>query len=495
MIIVNDGSTEPETLRILASIQSQWPDHSIRILHQSNQGVSNARNHGIRSSRFPSFVPLDADNRLDPEALIRALRYLDEHLETGVVYGDKRVFGEMDFYSLVPQVDAFSMLEHHHLDTCALIRKEVWEKIGGYAEDMPYNTLEDWVFWLRAAALGFQFYKQPGRFFFYRHRAASKLRKMHAQPTVRLATTQYLWQEKNHCMEALLQQGRLSRKQAVVLRNDWQRAGFFYALKAKNGSAIRQWLPGFIRAWDANAWRQIWRKFHRVYAAFPATDPGFPANMNQDEKEFLLRELSRVRTYLEFGAGDSTEMALQVPGLEKIRTVESDPAFMESWLAQHPEVKDQVEHNRFQVRVPDLGPVREWSIPTDRRFRSQWPDYVKAGWEGGFQPELVLVDGRFRVACCLEALLSQPTSVRLLIHDFPFRPQYHILLPFFQIENAVDRLYQLEPRPDADLGLARRILDRFLYLPEDKSAEFKIRHRLPALVLGWVRSVATRFSA
>ncbi len=457
-------------------------------MQQTNQGVSVARNNGIRESKYPFFIPLDADNVLDPESVSRAILFLKAHPEYHAVYGDERIFGEVDGYSLVPQVNAYTILERHHLDTCALIRKEVWEKTGGYAEDMPFNTLEDWVFWIRGWAMGFRYFKQPGRFFFYRHRKSSKLRRMHAHAHIRLAITEYLWREKSKALEILHQQGALTGEQTGKLRNEWSRAAFYYACKARNWMAIRHWLGTFVQALDTHAFFQIFRRLRKSYPAFPASAAGFPDNMSLAEKEFLQRELSKSSTFLEFGAGESTRMALQNPELEQIRTVESDPVFMSTFLQQN---KALVSQERFRYLIPDLGPVREWGIPTDRRYRARWPSYVKAGWEGNFQPDLILVDGRFRVACSLEALLRQKNDFRLLIHDFPFRPQYHLLLDFFHIENAVDRLYLLQPRTDADLYRARRILKAYQFLPEDKPLIFKLKNRLPTLLARLISNLSS----
>lgn len=66
LLLVDDGNTST----YLAQMETILPqDARIRILHQSNQGVSVARNHGIAcaSGTFLSFV--DSDDELDPRFL------------------------------------------------------------------------------------------------------------------------------------------------------------------------------------------------------------------------------------------------------------------------------------------------------------------------------------------------------------------------------------------------------------------------------------------
>ena len=63
------------------------------------------------------------------------------------------------------------------IDACALYRKSLWEKVGGYDEHMPSMAWEDWDFWLRAAAHGGAFFHLPKIGFDYRVRSDSMIVK------------------------------------------------------------------------------------------------------------------------------------------------------------------------------------------------------------------------------------------------------------------------------------------------------------------------------
>ena len=64
--------------------------------------------------------------------------------------------------------------------------------------------------------------------------------------------------------------------------------------------------------------------------------------------------------------------------------------------------------------------------------------------------DLVLVDGRFRVACALQALAHcQPHTV-LLIHDFWNRTPYHPVLAFTDWLGSCDTLAILRRKPAID---------------------------------------------
>lgn len=72
ILLVNDGSSSPETLRTIAEIGLR-PDlyPNVRIFHQENMGQSAARNKAIRHAKFEFLSGLDSDDRLntDPKVM------------------------------------------------------------------------------------------------------------------------------------------------------------------------------------------------------------------------------------------------------------------------------------------------------------------------------------------------------------------------------------------------------------------------------------------
>ncbi len=89
LLIVDDGSTAPRTLEILAVLRQL----GYTVIVQANAGLAAARNRGIREARGRYLLPLDADNRLRPGFPAAAMAVLDAAPEVGVVYGDRQEFG------------------------------------------------------------------------------------------------------------------------------------------------------------------------------------------------------------------------------------------------------------------------------------------------------------------------------------------------------------------------------------------------------------------
>jgi hypothetical protein len=136
--------------------------------------------------------------------------------------------------------------------------------------------------------------------------------------------------------------------------------------------------------------------------------------------------------YLEWGLGGSTAEALHA-GAGLVITVEGDAAWIAAARADAA-VAGAEATGRLRLLHADIGPTGEWGVPVDRSARPRWPGYAAAPWPvleaAGAWPDLVLVDGRFRVACCLAVArecLARPdrTPPRLMLHDFDAaRPHY-----------------------------------------------------------------------
>lgn len=127
-------------------------------------------------------------------------------------------------------------------------------------------------------------------------------------------------------------------------------------------------------------------------------------------------------TVLEYGSGGSTLLASEA-GAE-VWSVESDAAWaamMRDWFEAHPPAR------RVTILHADIGPTRDWGHPVDDSRIRQWPDYALTPWEtAGFpHPDVVLVDGRFRLASFLAVAFHITRPVTLFFDDYTPRRAYH----------------------------------------------------------------------
>ncbi|ONG53374.1 hypothetical protein BKE38_12230 [Pseudoroseomonas deserti] len=159
--------------------------------------------------------------------------------------------------------------------------------------------------------------------------------------------------------------------------------------------------------------------------------------------------------YGEFGLGGSTLEAVRRP-IPMLVSVESDADWLQA-ASDQPEIAAAITAGRLTLRHGDIGPVVAWGRPRDSQAMARWPDYVATFWEEwsrrGALPQLVFVDGRFRVAAALSALLQagdDPPAV--LVHDMVEARlrHYGAMLGFLEPVAQVETLWLLRARPKLD---------------------------------------------
>jgi hypothetical protein len=80
--------------------------------------------------------------------------------------------------------------------------------------------------------------------------------------------------------------------------------------------------------------------------------------------------------------------------------------------------------------------------------------------------DFFLVDGRFRVACFMQALLHAQTGALIAVHDFASRPTYHVIYEVAREVASAENFSVFLPRADYDAQHALALLDRYAYESE-----------------------------
>jgi glycosyltransferase involved in cell wall biosynthesis len=149
MVVVNDGSTD-DTAKILNHYLESFP-LKIKVISLEGFGLAKACNVGIRASLGEYVIRLDADDYFDENILLVESNILDNDPNVHMVYPDYfRItkHGEIiDFYRLSKANDEVKLLDRSPLAAGAMYRRECYDKIGGYNEDLSYQ--EDYDFWIR----------------------------------------------------------------------------------------------------------------------------------------------------------------------------------------------------------------------------------------------------------------------------------------------------------------------------------------------------------
>jgi glycosyltransferase involved in cell wall biosynthesis len=170
IIIIDDGSTDSKTLRLLDSL-----DKNIKVIKQKNKGPAGARNTGVKNSNGEILLFLDSDNMIKPNYINKALTVF-ENDKVGVVYGNPDFFGDKvtdlrNFTHGIFNLD--KILVGNYIDMCAFVRKKTWEEVGGFDESLLVFGFEDWEFWIRIGQTKWLFYHINEPLFNYRIREGS----------------------------------------------------------------------------------------------------------------------------------------------------------------------------------------------------------------------------------------------------------------------------------------------------------------------------------
>jgi glycosyltransferase involved in cell wall biosynthesis len=149
VVVVDDGSTDEETRRVLSQLPTE-----VAVVFQENSGVCRARNAGLSRVETSYAVVLDADDRLAEGALAAMRTSLDADPQLGFAYGPMRFFGEWKGILGFPPYDPYKLLYRHIVGLTAVMRREVITDTGGF--DPAFEQFEDWELWVNALAHGWR---------------------------------------------------------------------------------------------------------------------------------------------------------------------------------------------------------------------------------------------------------------------------------------------------------------------------------------------------
>jgi len=174
--------------------------------------------------------------------------------------------------------------------------------------------------------------------------------------------------------------------------------------------------------------------------------------------------LEAAGSYLEFGSGGSTVLAAQIG--KPLVAVESDPVFLAAVQRKLHDV-GVADSDAQTLLHADIGLTEAWGTPVFRanvsEHAAQWRRYAEAPWDAFAAlpgPHLVLVDGRFRVACALSAVrFLRDRAGEILIDDYLERPHYRVVERYLRLERMAGRMALMRLRDDIDFNALDRDIE------------------------------------
>jgi hypothetical protein len=170
----------------------------------------------------------------------------------------------------------------------------------------------------------------------------------------------------------------------------------------------------------------------------------FKLTFSPTEQDFLVKYYEAAGVILEYGSGGSTVLAAKLG--KTVTSVESDRDWAER-LAHHvATISDKV-----QVHWADIGPTGPWGAPMRPREFGKFHSYALSVWDRPdfVQPDLVLIDGRFRAACLVAVMIRATKPVTVLIDDYAKRSYYHGVERLARKEEMAGRMARFTVTPGA----------------------------------------------
>ena len=137
----------------------------------------------------------------------------------------------------------------------------------------------------------------------------------------------------------------------------------------------------------------------------------------EKHNNLLGRVVQTSKRYAEFGVGKSTVFAAR-KGVPRIRAVDTSAQWIRAVQAAIPGVDAELVHI-------DLGATGDWGRPLSYEKERALPLYFETPFHNEFDPDVVFIDGRFRVACWASTMLLASAGATVIFDDYPSRARYH----------------------------------------------------------------------
>lgn len=182
IIIVNDGSTDEESLEVLKKYEN---DDKIKIINIENKGLANARNVGAEAARGEFVAFIDADDKVDKTFYGRAIDILHQYKNVSYVYSWVQYFEGSQAVWPTFNVHIPYLLCANMLAAFVVIRKNDFLNFGKNRIMMEYG-MEDYDGWVSLAENGCLGVSIPEKLNLYRVRKDSMSRQFNKKMRIYL---------------------------------------------------------------------------------------------------------------------------------------------------------------------------------------------------------------------------------------------------------------------------------------------------------------------
>jgi glycosyltransferase involved in cell wall biosynthesis len=149
--LIMDGTDHKETIAVFDSLTHP---RLRKTRMTQNSGNFPLINKGVRESRTPLYYILDADDKFPPYAVRRVIETFNQNPGVDFAFGDILYFGAREEIKQFKPFGIDDIIDEWYcLIGASPYRKTLWEKVGGYADELASGT-GDLDFWIGAMEAG-----------------------------------------------------------------------------------------------------------------------------------------------------------------------------------------------------------------------------------------------------------------------------------------------------------------------------------------------------
>lgn len=196
--------------------------------------------------------------------------------------------------------------------------------------------------------------------------------------------------------------------------------------------------------------------------------------MKPDEINLFKKYITQptIKNYLEFGSGGSTYYVSSLKNIEHIISYETDIKWLDKLKTENI-IKQRIEKAQIDFKFYNLEcnwwEYVSWANKNMKNMRDDkvlntWEKYTKNISNINITPDLILVDGRFRVSSCLESIKICHKNTIFLFHDYTIRPQYHIIETFLDKIDEINTLCVFKLKDNINFQELDFIINKYRFI-------------------------------
>ena len=152
IIMCDDGSAD-NTVEVAQTYVEKFPDKILLLKNEKNMGLNFTLNKCLKEAKGFYIARMDGDDISKPERFLKEISVLGENPDYSIVSSSMELFDENGVWgktkvNIKPQKSDFVKSTQFCHAAC-LVKKEAFDKVGGYSVDKKLLRVEDYHLWVK----------------------------------------------------------------------------------------------------------------------------------------------------------------------------------------------------------------------------------------------------------------------------------------------------------------------------------------------------------